>query len=342
MSQNINVFLLISGVVITNSIQHITFPILVGFFNSIYFILLITTLEGCFNFGICMLILNKGRIVNPKNKMTIFYTALFNTLMSFCFIYSVNPIRTPVVIQSIFLGLSIIPSVILTKYLLKKNIKYIKKYTIMSFILLFASVLIAIIPLFYHGNQIPSIWSVCYFFGVIFMSVTNILQEKYIMDIQDNSLLSKVSLAFYINVFQIINILLLSWVEIFFGYGDDPIGAFIKSATIFFADPSKFFLIQMVIYDCLILFFISISLNVISTNYNMILTNLTNQSVAIFFSVFPSLNHGIHHATELIVISLTLNVISVFLWVKGEIKDKKIIEEESKINNEKIKPYGLV
>lgn len=334
--QNVKIFLLISGVVITSSCQHIVFPLIVSMFPSIYFILLITTLEGFFNFGISMLILNKGKFFNPKNKLTIFCIALFNTLMSFAFVYTISPIRTPVVLQSILLGTSIIFSVLLTKFLLKKEVKYIPKYIILSLILLFASVIVAVIPLFYHSTVMPSLWSIGYFCGVIFLSVTNILQEKYVMDTKDYSILNKVSLAFYINVFQIINIILLSWNEFFFGYSKDPIGAFKQSAYNFFTEPGKFFIIQLVIYDCLLLFFISIFLNVISTNYNMILTNLSNQSVAIFFGIFPQLNHGIKHSIELTVISLTMNVLSVFLWVKGETKEetKTEIDESNKESDE--------
>ena len=50
----------------------------------------------------------------------------------------------------------------------------------------------------------------------------------------------------------------------------------------------------------------------------MILTNITNQSVAIFFTIFPELNHGIQYPLAVTISSLVLNVLSVVLWIKGE------------------------
>lgn len=71
-------------------------------------------------------------------------------------------------------------------------------------------------------------------------------------------------------------------------------------------------------YDCLLLYFLSILLNSISTNYNLILTNITNQSVALFFIIFPYLNKGIKSNIYVTLVTLFLNIVSVILWIKGE------------------------
>src|SRR4029078_7535187 len=84
-----------------------------------------------------------------------------------------------------------------------------------------------------------------------------------------------------------------------------------------------FILTQLFIFDCLFLFIISVYLNEISTNYNMILTNLTNQSVALFFTIFSNLNHGVHYPLSITILSMLCNIISVILWVKGESKEIK-------------------
>jgi hypothetical protein len=77
-------------------------------------------------------------------------------------------------------------------------------------------------------------------------------------------------------------------------------------------------MLQLFIYDCLALYLFSIYLNSISTNYNMILTNLTNQSVAIFFAIFPHLNAGIHASIPITILSLAFNILSVVLWINAE------------------------
>jgi len=113
-------------------------------------------------------------------------------------------------------------------------------------------------------------------------------------------------------------LILLFWLEYIFGYSDSPLTTFLNSFKTFFTNFEQTFLLELFIYDCLLLYVLSIHLNAISTNYNMILTNLTNQSVAIFFVIFPSLNNGIKHPVWIIMISLFFNIVSVCLWIRGE------------------------
>ncbi|QKF94714.1 hypothetical protein QKU48_gp1256 [Fadolivirus algeromassiliense] len=314
----LKLWLLIAGVIITGSIEHITIPIMVSYFESLYFILIITSLEGLINFAILLLILTKGQFRWPQKKKLIMMAGCFNALMSMCFIYSANPERTPVVIQSIFLGLTIIPTVFFRKFILNKKITYDKILIPLSLFFLIVSVVIATIPLFFEHQATSYYWIIGYMIAIILLSLDNTIQEKYVTETNDNSVINKITLAFYTSMCQIITLILFFWVEFLFGYTDNPVGAFKNSTVVFFTDLKYTFLLQLFIYDCLILYVLSIYLNAISTNYNMILTNLTNQSVAIFFTIFPNLNHGLKYSLWVTISSLILNITSVVLWIMGE------------------------
>ena len=296
---NIKLFFLIIGVIITGSIEHITIPIMVTTLPSIYFLVLLIATEGLILYVVILFIImiRKGTTtfkIELKPIMITICSGIIAGLMGICLLYSANPTRTPIVIQSIFLGTAIIPSIIFTKIILKKNIQYDLKYAIISLAFLFGSVGFATIPLFQAENNFSLYgigWIVMYLCGIILFSLYNILQEKYIMDTMDTSFENKIRLAFYAGLFQVITIMCLFWVDILLGYNTglkEFTNTFSKSIFILFENFMTLFLIQLFVFDCLALFIISIYLNEISTNYNMILTNLTNQSVALFFTIFPS------------------------------------------------------
>ena len=359
--QKIKLISLIIGVLITGSFQHITIPLFVEMFPSLYFLLVLTAVEGLILYTLLLtfiLIRNGGSLcgltqkdlsftrdlswdtpcgltqkdlpftrdlsrdtfwIPPNTGFIIITIGVTNAIMSICFIYAANPIRTPVVIQSIFLGLAIIPSVLFTKFILKKDNYYNFKYAVPSMICLLLSIVLAVLPLL-QKTVIPTFWILMYMFGVIFMSLTNILQEKYV-SMTDGSFENKIKLALFSGLVQIITIFGLFWVDIFFGYSHtlrDAANAFIASILGFQGNLTGTLLIQLFVLDCLILFIISIYLNEISTNYNMILTNLTNQSVALFFTIFPDLNHGAQYPLSITMLSMLCNIISIILWVKAE------------------------
>ena len=322
-AMNIRLIVLILAIVITASIEHITIPIMVTYFESMYFILIVSSLHGCINFGTIILIKTRGSCVRPKKFGISVLAGFFNALMSMCFVYAANPVRTPVVIQSIFLGFAIIPSVLFRKMILDKRVTYNPKYIVPSVLCLVISVCIAVTPLFItsdsdeNGNGV-SLWIALYLCAVILLSLDNTLQEKYSIDTKDNSLLNRVSFAFYTSMCQFIALIPMFGVEYVFGYTDSPGTAFVRSAYMFVQNIGNFVLLELFILDCLALYLLSIYLNGISTNYNMILTNITNQSVAIFFTIFPSLNSGIRYPIYITLLSLVFNVTSVGLWIKGE------------------------
>ena len=282
---------LIIGIIITGSVEHITIPLFSTIYPSTYFILLMTSVEGLIVFGVTFLItilINKKKdmemevynVIYPDNLLLIIIIGISNALMSMCLLYSANPVRVPIIIQSIFLGLTILPSIIFTKFILNKNITYLWHIILSSLIFLLASIGCAIMPIIQnHQFNVNNVtWIFVYLIGIILLSLTNILQEKYTM-ITLNTFQNKIKLAFYSGFFQVIVIICLFWCDLFFGYSDNVTDAllnFTTSFSVFFSNLPKFLLVQLFVFDCLALFLLSIYLNKISTNFNMILTNLTN------------------------------------------------------------------
>jgi hypothetical protein len=318
------VVLLIIGVIITGSIEHIMLPLIVGYYPSLYFIIITSSIHGCLNYGILVMIVTRCRLLTVYNTLrpqwkTILITGSCNALMSLCFIYSASPTRTPVIIQSIFLGLAIIPTVGFRKLLLNKQTTYKRKFIIPSIILLITSVILSIIPLFILDYDIfAAYWIIGYIIAIILLSFDNVMQEKYVTDSNDTNFINKLSFALATSICQVIVLICSVWMEWVFGYSDSPVEVFKTSLVEFITKIDSFLFLELFILDCLALYLLSIYLNSISTNYNMILTNLTNQSVAIFFIIFPSLNTGIHYPIYLVIPTLILNYISVILWVNGE------------------------
>lgn len=317
---NIKLLLLLISIVLTSSIQHICVPLLVTYFESLYFIIMVTSFEGCINYGVVLLVITGFKFYKPKNLKLILIAGFFNALMSLCFIYSSNPVRTPVVIQSIFLGFTVFPTVVFRRVFLSDSGKltlYNKKYIVLSIVFLAISVFVASWPL-YNEEKGLTMWIVVYLFAVLFLSVDNVLQERFVLTTKDYSVQNKISFAFYSGLCQLCTLILFCWVELVFGYSSNPIRTFETSAVNFVHNPYQLLFLHMFIYNCLVLYLISINLNAISTNYNMVLTNLTTGSVAIFFTIFPQLNNGIKYELHITLISLICNAIGVSLWIKGE------------------------
>jgi hypothetical protein len=316
-----NVIVIIIFIIITASVEHVTIPILTTTFPSMYFIVTTSTIQGCINFGLINLYLNDWKIKKPKKEhiITIIKAGSFDALMSLSFIYSANPSRTPIIFQSILLGLTIIPSVLMTRYILKKQVEYKKKFIIPSILCLIISIIIAIVPMI-SASQLSSrsYWIIGYIVAVFFLAISNIMQEKYAIDTNDSSLKNRMCLAFYTSLTQLIILICLCWIDQFLGYNTNSFAMYAESFFMFFSTFANWFTLELLIFDCLLLYFLTIWLNSMSTNYNMILTNLTNQSVAIFFSVFSSLNTGYKHPPYITIVCLLLNCLSVCLWVKGE------------------------
>lgn len=326
---HIKLFFLIIGVVIFGSAGNILTPIIVGENStSTYFILLLNGVESFIMYFIFLLGIMcwKASFHVFKIKLQLLlltaFSGIISGLIGVCFLYASNPTRTPIIMQSILLGVSILPNVIFTKFILQKQNQYNFKYIITSICFLLISIGFGIIPLLNIENKFdPKMigWIVMYLLGVILFSLYSILQEKFIIETNDN-FENKIKFAFYSGFFQLITIINLFWIDILFDSGNinNFLTNFISGAKFAFANNLSALLLQLFIFDCVIFFIISIYLNEISSNYNMILSGLTNQSVILFFIIFPKLNTGIEYSIYISVFCIVCNISSVLCWLKGE------------------------
>jgi hypothetical protein len=326
MDSKIKLYSLLFFILLTSSIEHIAMPLISKYFESVYFFVFVMTLQGCV-FYFLMLVYYNGWNIKPKCPKINLITGSTNAIMSLCFVYSSSPTRTPVIIQSIFLGSCVIFSVIFTKYILKKKVTYEQKYTYSSIVLLCISVVISIVPMFNEDNfnKHTIFWMFGYLMAIICMSFDNIMQEKYMIITKDSSLSNKLNLSFYNSLVQFFMLFLLFPFDFAFGYNADPRASFAKGFYELFDNGFLLFIgLEFLVADFLILYLLSVKLNAISTNYNMIITNLTNQSVSLFFTIFPSLNSGVHSPFYVVIICIILNTVSIYLWIKGEKHDHDI------------------
>ena len=335
---NLKLIFYIVMIMIFGSTLAIIMPIIVDYYDSSYFILLVSGFEFCIIFGLFLKHVSSHGFEKPKELTTVILCGVFGALMAMFMIYSASPKRTPVVIQSVFTSTGILFSVIFTKYILKKKVTYIKKYIYPSVFLLLSSVFISLIPFYKDATVSQFLWILMYLAGVVFRSIFNILQEKYFTDTRDPSFKNKIHVIFYTRLFQFITCLALFWMDYYVGHGDKPFDDFINSLVTFITDPLKNLFLQAYVVAFIILYIFSIYLNEISTNYNMVATVGTNPSVAIFFTLFPQLNSGKQFSLAVTIPSLVCGVVSIILWIKGEQKYKYI-----PINgNDEAQPLNIV
>jgi hypothetical protein len=281
--------------------------------------------------GGIFLIMGKGKLEPPRQKLTIFLSGLFNAFMAIILVYSCNPQRTPIIIQSILSGLVILPSVILSKLVLDKQVVYDKRYIIPSLILLGVALAIPVIDMGIDGHwRIQNIyWSLLYLVGVICRSVFSVLQEKYFIQTADPSMLNKISLTFYTRLVQFGVVIACFWLEYVVGSTTHPLSAFGQSFLEMVDSMKGALFLQGFVVAYLVNYILCIFLNSISTNYNMIITTAVTPALAVFFLIFPKLNNGEQVHTAFVVPSLICCVASAILWIKGETKtDYKAISDK--------------
>lgn len=328
LTNSIKIFLLGAGIIITGSIAHVLIPLMARSITSLYFLIMLIAVEGTLVYlsilGTMIFITKHNTFcVQPSAIPITIQSGIAHGFMAICLIYSANPERTPVVIQSIFAGIAVIPSVIFTHIFLNKNVTYDLKYIIPSLIFLTASIAFVTVPLFISTSvsYVANLgWILMYACGIILFSLTNVLQEKYVIETADSTFENKIRFATYSGLFQIITLGLMFWIDVFIGYGDG-FESFIYSIITLVTNTTALGLVQLFVFDCIVLFVISIYLNEISTNYNMIITNITSQSVALFFTIWPQFNTGLHYPLYITVLSIGCNVCSAIIWMKGETHD---------------------
>jgi hypothetical protein len=318
MNQKLLIGLLVTGIIIKNAVQGIIIPIIVQFYDSLNFILLSTSLQFIIIFGVFYLILTKGTFYLPPKKMLVFMTGLFNAFMALTLIYSANPARTPIIIQIILAGLPIIPSCFLRKYLLDKLIIYNKKYVTLSLIFILLSLGFAAIPLTSDWHPDSIVWIGFFTIGIIFQSTYNVLQEKYIFETNDDSLLNKMTLIFYTRVVEFIVLICFFWLEYLLGYTNDPYAAFFDSILQFAMNIKAALLLEGFVLAYIGSYTLGTYLNSISSNYNMLTPLVSNPAVAVFFTVFSGFNNGIKYPLWVILCCMTFSVTGIIFWIIGE------------------------
>lgn len=252
-SYNIKLIILIFSIILTGSCEHILIPLIAMSFESLYFVLIVTSIQGFLNY-FCILIIvylsckNQNKIRwNSKTILTILLSGFLNALMSIAFLYSANPTRTPIIIQSIFLGLVVFPTVIFRKLLLKKEITYNIYYIIPSIVLLLMSVVIASLPLYNEINLNNAYWIFGYLAGILLLSLDGVMQERYIVITKDESILNKLFLATSVSFVQIFSLLSLFWIEYLIGYSDKPFESLLNCLRIYFSSIQNVLFLQFFI-----------------------------------------------------------------------------------------------
>lgn len=309
--------LLISSILMNTAICILT-PIMTEQYESIYFILLMTTLQLCIITFIAYTINKTHKPTTTNNRIPIII-GLFDATTSICMLYSSNPNRTPIIIQVILSNTTIIPSAFFTKYILKKHITYDYKYIISSLILLTISIILTVLTTSTTSTTSKythsPFWTLMYFTSTICGSAYAIYQEKY-MTHEKNTNRNKLNLMLTSESTQILILLTLFWLEYLIGYTNSPYIAFKHSFT-HFLKPTNFLLMELLILIYILNYIIGINLNTISTNYNMISITIVGPLTILFFKIFTefdSTSTSTYNTFTILICSIT----STILWIMGE------------------------
>lgn len=316
---------LMTWVTITSSTMGILSPLLVTHFESEYFVVAATAIEFFVLFGIMFFTL----VRDYKESLIwkhIIWLGIFNAYMAMSLLYASHPERTPPVMQSTLTGLAIIPSAIFRKLSFPDAPNYDMRFIGLSCLFLAGSLVAAAIPIADNNKHASYWWSLIYLSGVCARSYYNIIQEKYVRETEytpgspmndREKLENRIRLSFYSRIIMIMVIIPafgLEWID---NKDYEPFTKFDHSFHEAFTNLSHGGMLQGFIICYFFLFFSAIYLNAISTNYHMILTAICNPMVALFFTIFPDLNPGLHYPLWSVVASLGLSFVSVFLWMKG-------------------------
>ncbi len=306
-------------------------------YKSFFLILLILSFEICFIlFGI--LIYYWIQYKTPflsfwKNKLLII-AAIFSTLMVILNLYSSKPTRTPPFIQAVFSNLTIIFSVLFTKLILKKDVKYDLRFIIPSCIFLFIAICISLSQMIFIKNIEPInyLWIFIFVLGIVSRSLFNIYLEKYMKSTDStdfDAFHSKVICIFYTTLFRIPMLFLFLPIE--FLLNDNPLLNMKNDIFNMFTSIWKFLFLQIFIIFAVLFLIVNNYVNKISTNYNMIISTIIAPFGFIFFKIFPNLIPGITFTWYIILSTFLCCAIGIGLWLKGEKHDNNIYKID-KIN----------
>jgi len=326
-------------VAVLSSVMGIMSPIVIMTFSSNYFVTFIMTFEFLIFFGFIWLVVVRNKSFPRLKWRTILELGISNAFMAIFILYSSDPSRTPPVMQSTLTALSIIPTILIRCCVFGKNqIHFDKIFNVISIIFLIGSVVVAGYPLVDNIGDIDLIsifWCVMYLTGICILSWYNVAQEKYVKETETTTLNTtfrekldnKIILSFFSRIPMLIVIIFSFGCEYLLVFDNEtsPLSRFNESFYEAFTQVEGALILQGFIFSYFLLFFSAIYLNGISTNYHMILTVISNPMVALFFTIFPSLNPGIQYPLWVTITSLVLSISSVILWIGGESQFSKKI-----------------
>ena len=320
----------IIAMIIFGSIQLIMMLLSLEYFESVFFVLLISNVQLCIIFGIAYIIAHSiqsnetgiKRIVPPfiGNGVVIGLSGVFYTLMCVLKMYSSHPERTPPVFQCVIAGLALFPNILFTRIILQKNVTYKLPFALSSTVLLLCSIGVSVIPLVEDSvSSSIVLWIFMYFFGVIARSMYCIMQEKFFMLQADGATITqKLGIMFYTNFVATILSLPFYGLEYIIGYGEQtPHIEFVKSGQLLFTSKMGLFL-EFFILAYVVFYGLSAYLNSFSSNYNMVSTIAISPIVAIFFTIFTNLNPGIAYPWYIVIPTLVCSVGAIVLWIFAE------------------------
>lgn len=234
--------------------------------------------------------------------------------------------------QSMLTALTVIPAVLMRYCVFGKEYVYFDKIlNVISIILLVTSVVIAGYPLaddIRHINLVCIFWSVIYLIGICILTWYNVTQEKYVRQTETKytnttfreKLDNKIILSFFSRIPMLVIVIFSFGIEYLLVLDNEtsPLLRFNESFYQAFTQLESGLILQGFIITYFVLFFSAIYLNAISTSYHMILTVISNPAVALFFTIFPSLNPGIQYPLWVTISSIIFSVSSVICWIAGE------------------------
>jgi hypothetical protein len=306
-------------------------PLVIMIFPSNYFVTFTITFELFVFFAFVWIFVVKDKSFPQKWKL-ILELGISNAFMAIFILYSSDPTRTPPVMQSTLTALTVIPAVLMRYCVFGKEYVYFDKVlNVISIILLVASVVVAGYPMaddIRHIDLMSIVWSAVYLIGICVLTWYNVTQEKYVRQTETKyinttfreKLDNKIILSFFSRIPMLIIVMFSFGVEYLLVLDNEtsPLVRFNESFYQAFTQLESGLILQGFIITYFVLFFSAIYLNAISTSYHMILTVISNPAVALFFTIFPSLNPGIQYHLWVTISSLVLSVSSVICWIAGE------------------------
>lgn len=142
---------------------------------------------------------------------------------------------------------------------------------------------------------------------------------------QSDKLENRIAMSFCSRMIMVLMVLPFFSCEWINHNGNEPIVAFNESFYDIFTIKKGFVLQGFIIcYFCM--FFMSIYLNAISTNYNMILSAASVPSVALFYTIIPEMRYGPNYPIWITILSMVSIILSIYFWTKGDTRKPVITD----------------